>query len=265
MRSESQREQLAGPQCVATLVGCLLAFLPALAGSVLAQEPNAGELVNYPFFYGSGSDSGLGAYAVGDRTVQMLTIRPRPMLRSPWKHSWGLRLRLTATLGYYDFEDLEQTIASFRTVAFVPGVEVLFPLSSRSLLYPYIDLGVGSNESRTGLVFVGALGVGSEFVFPLKRFEIGLEPKAQVAVSRASEESLEEDFGGIGLRSDIRHPLAFRILGETAELAGYAGIGWYLRPLTFPTSLASTPYTYIHLLPSEHGCPTSCDHRATDN
>ena len=151
MRSESQREQLAGPQCVATLVGCLLAFLPALAGSVLAQEPNAGELVNYPFFYGSGSDSGLGAYAVGDRTVQMLTIRPRPMLRSPWKHSWGLRLRLTATLGYYDFEDLEQTIASFRTVAFVPGVEVLFPLSSSSLLYPYIDLGVGSNESRTGL------------------------------------------------------------------------------------------------------------------
>lgn len=206
----------------------------ALAGPAAAQtEPDEpGDAVNYPFFAESGSD-GIGSYSIGDRQVRQLTIRPRPLLRSPWDNSFGLRMRITATIGFVEFDDVDELIDSFTVGAIVPGIEILFALSRRSLIYPFLDIGIGSNTSESAAAFVGATGVAGEFVFPVGNFELGLEPSAQLALSRSSEENLERDFGGLFLRSDLRLPLPFNLLGERAEIGGYGTFGWYAMDVEF--------------------------------
>lgn len=58
------------------------------------------EIPNYAF----ATQLGSGVYAVNGRTVQIYRFSPGISIRSLEGRSWGLRLRLPLTLGFYDFQ-----------------------------------------------------------------------------------------------------------------------------------------------------------------
>ena len=100
----------------------------------------------------------------------------------------------------FDFE-------SVRLGALIPGIELMLPLSDTSMLRPYLDAGIGLNDA--GLEDLWAFGVGlrTEFIFPWREWERGLEPRAQFSVTRSSDGIANEDIAGTTRRwtHDIRY------------------------------------------------------------
>jgi hypothetical protein len=68
---------------------------------------------------------------------------------------------------------------------------------------------------------LGAIGTELEWVFPLNRFEIGVEPTVGYSRTFSSDPLVEDELFAGFLMLDIRHPLDFRMLGEQADLGVY--------------------------------------------
>lgn len=156
---------------------------------------------------------GLSSYAVADERVNVFHVRPAITLRSWMTNPWGLRLRLGLTISIVDFERLESLdLDKVSLGSLVPGVEAVFPVGRLSVLRPYFDFGLGGifdSEQRPAPI----LGVGllTEFVFPWKQFELGLEPRVEYLTVFSESTRDDDDFGTFVLLADARHPLWFQM------------------------------------------------------
>ena len=98
----------------------------------------------------------------------------------------------------------------------------------------YFDLGLAfaledPDDLSPGTVGISALGLRSEFVFPWKKFELGLEPRAFYSVTWSTDE-LRDDYGVVGIRTDARYPL-FDIGDKTLAGVLYVQPGWFVDAL----------------------------------
>lgn len=218
-----------------------LLSLIALTPSLAAQETRESDLdllLNYGYL-GSFFDPGIAGYEIEGRTVRILNVPLNVTLRD-WKdRGWGIRLRLAGVLGVENVDGIgdlpDATVGAF---ALIPGIEVPIPLGERSLLRPYFDLGLAFSlddpeELSPGTVGISALGMRSEFVFPWRKFELGLEPSGFYSVTWSTDE-LRDDYGVVALRADANHPL-FNIGDKTLTGMLYMQPAWFVDALNLST------------------------------
>ncbi len=209
----------------------------ALASPATAQVEQRSDLdllLNYGYL-GAFFDPGIAGYSTDDRTVRVLNA-PLTFTLRDWKdRGWGLRLRVAGVAGIENVDGIgDIPDAKVGALAVIPGIEVPIPLSRRSLLRPYFDIGLAfalddPEDLSPGTVGISALGMRAEFVFPWHLFELGLEPGVFYSVTWSGEE-LRDDYGVAGFRADAQYPLfgiGDKIL--TGEL--YIQPGWFVDAL----------------------------------
>ena len=205
-----------------------------------AQEPvdlELGDEVNYPWTF-STSEGGFGSGSAGDQSSRVLTIPVSIWLRRLTDgRKLGLRLRVTGVVGYQDFERLEEfDVESIRLGGVFPGIEFLVPLSDRSMLRPFVDIGVGLTNTEIDELVLTTFGLRTEFVFPWKRWELGLEPRAQVGLTWANTDLVDDEYVMLTGRMDARYPLGFQIGGQTPDVGAYFEPGYFPNGLTFTSA-----------------------------
>lgn len=215
-----------------TTVGLLLA--PTQSRAQDTPDLELGDEVNYPWTF-STTEGGFGSGSVGDQSSQVLTIPVSIWLRRLTDgRKLGLRLRLTGVIGYQDFERLDEfKVESLRFGGLFPGIEFMIPLSDRSMLRPFADIGIGLTNSEIEELLLTTFGLRTEFVFPWKRWELGLEPRVQAGVSWANTELVDDEYVMLTARMDARYPLGFQIGGETPDIGAYFEPGYFLNTLEF--------------------------------
>jgi hypothetical protein len=203
----------------------------------LAQEPvdlELGDEVNYPWTL-STADGGFGSGSAGDQSSRVLTVPVSIWLRRLTDgRRLGLRLRLTGVIGYQDFERLEDfDVESIRLGGVFPGIEFLVPLSDRSMLRPFVDIGVGLTNTEIDELLLTTFGLRTEFVFSWKRWELGLEPRAQVGRTWANTDLVDDEYAMITGQMDARYPLGFTIGGQHPDVGAYFTPGYFPNRLNF--------------------------------
>jgi hypothetical protein len=171
---------------------------------------------------------GIGSFGAGDQRLRAFSARTTMKLRALERDRWGLRFRLTGVIGTYDFSSLGQlTLDHLQTFAVVPGIEFQIPLGDRATLRPYQDVGVGRAVDSAQTFAVGSTGILAEFVFPWNEAELGLESSVQYSFSAAAGELLDEDFGNLVLRGDVRRHLWFAVGRRRPVLGAYGEWTYY--------------------------------------
>ena len=98
---------------------------------------------------------GSGYYKIGDQRAYILRGNFSWTLRDHDEKNWGVDLLLPATIGYYDFQDLDDVSA----ITFVPGLQLIYPVKSNWWLKPYGQIGVGLDLSEDDSVLIGGAGI----------------------------------------------------------------------------------------------------------
>jgi len=125
----------------------LLLAVVALPGPARAQgdPPPETDPLNHAYAVYMGG----GLYVSGERSVFVVRVAPRIGIRDEEKHPFGLRLRINATLGFYDLKptDFENLDIPDRlgTFALVPGVEFPIKIFDQWTLSPFLDVGVATD------------------------------------------------------------------------------------------------------------------------
>lgn len=222
-------------------------FLPpflaliALPTAISAQETLQSDLdllLNYGYL-GGFFDPGIAGYETDDRSVRVLNVPLTFTVRDWEDRGWGVRLRFAGVLGVENVDGIEDIPdANVSALALIPGVEVPIPLSKRSLLRPFFDIGLAfsledQDDLSPGTVGISALGLRSEFVFPWRKFELGLEPSAFYSVTWSKDE-LRDDYGVVGFRADSQYPL-FGIGDKVLTGVLYLQPGWFVDALDLST------------------------------
>lgn len=225
------------PVFLLLLASAGLVTFPAPSAGQGVPEADPGHEVNYPWTLTT-TDGGVGFSSIGDQKSRVLTVPASIWLRRlTGDRAVGLRLRLTGVVGYQDFERLDEfDVESLRLGGVFPGLEVLLPLSDRSMLRPFVDIGVGLTNSEVEELLLTTFGLRTEFVFPWRRWELGLEPRAQAGFSWADTELLDQEYVLLAVRMDARYPLDFKIGGRIPDVGAYFESGYFPDGLGFSSA-----------------------------
>jgi hypothetical protein len=214
------------------VIVCVLCACSIDTAAGLAQEESSVDPSDFvdralPFPDGFRQDN------VARQRASLFGIRPAFTLRSWEEHSWGLRLRLAIQFAGLDFQSPDGVdLESVSLGAVVPGIGFVFPTGQRSLVRPFIDLGVGSSTGLDDPAIIAAGGVQTEFVFPAGRFELGLEPKLEYTRAFVIDAS-DSDVGSLSVYTDARHPLWFSLGEHTPQLGAWVKASYLFSPLDF--------------------------------
>lgn len=227
------------------VVGALA--LPGAAGAQDLPELDPDQILDYGWLYSrtdpgvSFSDVGLGAQSTNVLSIPIsFWLRRLPCCGNPVgpgieDRKLGVRLRLTSVIGFAAFDSISQfDIRSVDLGAIIPGIELLFKTGERSMLRPYLDAGWASTSSTSTTLFYGELGLRTEFVWPWKRWELGLEPRVKGGYSFTDIENIDLSHVAISAKLDARYPLGFEIGSQTPD------VGVYFEPSWFPSDISYT-------------------------
>jgi hypothetical protein len=218
-------------------------FIPELR----AQQPPDSDLdllLNYGYL-AAFFDPGIAGFETDDRTIRVLNVPFSFTVRDWEDRGWGLRLRFAGVLGVENVDGIDDIPdARIGAFALIPGLEVPIPLSDRSLLRPFVDIGLAfatedTEDLAPATIGISALGLRSEFVFPWRLFELGLEPSLLYAVTWSDDE-LRDDYGILALRADAQYPL-LRIGDKRLTGVVYFQPAWFID--AFDISSSDMPET----------------------
>jgi hypothetical protein len=209
----------AGPvSCRLIPIIIVLAFiLIAMPSSGSAATLEAQDYLNYAY----ATWIGTGYYKTSDRTIWVLRVPISLMLMEPdkeKKRKWALELKLPVTVGFEQFEEIPESIGA---VAFVPGLELHYPVLKNWWLKPYIQLGLGKDFSGGGLALIYAAGLRSLTIIPWKKFDFSIGANLMGARQTISGSGSDNGFSMIEAGLDIRHPIPFNFRGRNTDLSGF--------------------------------------------
>lgn len=227
-------------------------LLLLLAGPAVAQQPpplDRDQLLDYAWIYSQPSDyvaySGVqsGAQNTNFLTIPIsIWLKRLPCCGNPITpeiegRTTGIRLRLTSVIGFAEFDSISQfNASSVQLGAIYPGIELLFKTGELSMLRPFIDVGVGTTSADSTRIAFGRVGLRTEFVFPWKTWELGVEPR--LSGSYVLTDIADADLSNVSISSkvDARYPLGFTIAGKTPDIGAYFEPSWFPVPATFQTN-----------------------------
>ena len=125
-------------------------------------------LINYAYAIWLGT----GIYTLDEREVFIFRIPVNSYtLREPAEKKIGYRLLFPLTFGFHNFNEIPDSIA---TAAFVPGLEVIVPVTKNWFLKPFGQIGYGKDFSGGKGAWIYGAGIRSLALFPWKKWEFGL-------------------------------------------------------------------------------------------
>jgi len=210
-------------------IACLVIVAPpspAMAAGAQPLSEGEAQLTHFAF----ASQLGSGVYSVSGRTIQIYRLPIGWQVTEPEGRRPGLRLKLPATIGLYDFEARDVIDSGLPdrldTLSLALGAELDFPLGEWHLV-PYVEGGrawdSGGNADAT--LYSAALHARREWSRDehLWRFSAGLV-YAGVALDGAGNDS---DLVKLEAGFEARRPVGFDIAGNAAEGGTYVLVEWY--------------------------------------
>lgn len=217
-----------------------LAATPGLAAGATPLSSTEGNLVHFAF----ASQLGSGIYSIDGRTLQIYRLPFSWRVAEAREGRPGVRLRLPATLGLFDFETddlIEEGLPDqFDSVSLGFGVEFEFPLGERWDLVPYVEAGrawqVGDGDDFT--TYSASLHARGEYLVGSARLRL------QAGALWAGIENLvgrRGDFARIEAGAEWRWMLGFQIAGEAADAGAYLLAESYVDQPDEPVLMRSLP------------------------
>ncbi len=196
-----------------------VASLLFVAVPLSAQDDVGSSPPSHPHAFGI-ADGGDGSLETG---VTDLRIPMGFTLFQPTDDKWGLRLRLIAYAGVYDFTTEEgiDLDLRFKSFAATPGVEFLFPAWEAWIFKPFAEVGFGRDFDNALSFGLWSVGMRTLATWPVKRWALSFGTKIQYLSTFTSDIAFDDDYGEIRLGFDARHPLGLTIAGAPADLSGY--------------------------------------------
>ena len=192
-----------------SIVGLLVCDRSAFAqeASPEAQESQA----NYAF----STQLGSGIYTSSGGTVHVYRVGGSFTLRSLVSDSWGLKLRMPVTFGFYNFK-LSDVLESglpdrLATLALVPELRFEFPVAETWQLMPFAAAGVGRDFSADRVNYIFAGGVRSLATFDWRSVDLYLGNRLFYTGYTTSDFEFGDDFGALESGLDARHSLGFSL------------------------------------------------------
>jgi hypothetical protein len=198
-----------------------LAICLLLVGRIHAQDGGDGSSTPavHPFAFALGSgDSAAPETKVYDLRIPMyitlIPVEDRP---------WGLRLKVTAYAGIYNFtaEDAVNLDFRFQSLAATPGVEFLVPAGKGWLLKPFTEIGYAYDFDDQLGFGVWSVGMRTLVTWPIGKIDLSFGTKVQYLSTFTSDLDLADDFGEVRLGLNASHPLPFTIGGNQSNLSLY--------------------------------------------
>jgi len=158
----------------------LAAALGGLSSRARAQSSEVPPELTDPLNHAASIYLGGGIYISGDQRVLVLRFSPKIRLRDERTHRFGVRLRLTGSIGVYEFDqdELEEILGDafdlsdlVGTWAAVPGVEFPIRVLDNWTLMPFGDIGVGSDTKVHDVTVITGFGARSRAEFHDGRHE----------------------------------------------------------------------------------------------
>jgi hypothetical protein len=169
-------------------------------------------LVNYAY----ATWIGTGVYTVGDRQVYTLRVPySSHMLKESKGKGVGLRLLFPLTLGFEQFEEIPENLA---TIAFVPGLEAIFPVTGNWQLKPFVQGGYGNdNQGNQGAWIYGG-GIRSLARFPINKWRFDLGNTLMSAFQEYSGEKYDNGFSMFEIGLNVVNPWQFSMLDQNSRI-----------------------------------------------
>jgi hypothetical protein len=208
-----------------------------LAGVAIAQEEPDVEFdpLNFAFAAYAGS----GIYQSSNGTVYLFRIPISYGIVSPEKHPVGVRLRIQATLGFYNFDpnDLIDLIIPDQvgTISVLAGVELPIPIYEKWVLGPFVDYGPAWDSETDDLSWVLGGGIRSRAFFPWKSRQFVLWNELVVASNRGDDDVERDDFGKFLAELEYRQPLNLTIRGMRTAIGPFVKAEYVFDGLEFQT------------------------------
>lgn len=196
------------------LILLLLQVFPQWGRAQETESDDRLRNVNYAF----ATQVGSGIYSVNGQTIQIYRFEAVIRLLSTEGRSWGLRLRLPTTFGFYNFKFQDVLMSGLpdklTTLALVPTLELDIPISERWWLGPEVGLGFGKDLSNGDSSVIYSLGVRSLAIFSWRQVDIRLGNRYVYAGYTDGRLNFVDDFAILETGLDFRHPLGLRIRGS---------------------------------------------------
>ena len=195
-----------GALFVVGLLACDRSAFAQEAGPA-AQGPQA----NYAF----STQLGSGIYKSSGGTVQVYRVGGSFTLRSLESDSWGLKLRIPVTFGFYNFK-LSDVIESglpdrLATLALVPELRFEFALAENWQLMPFAAAGAGRDFSVGEVNYIFAGGVRSLASFDWRTVDLYVGNRFFYTGYTTSDFEFGDDFAAFESGLDARHSLGFSL------------------------------------------------------
>lgn len=180
---------------------------------------------------------GTGTYTAGDRSVTVLQLPFSRALQTVEDDGVGLRFKLSATLGFYDYSfnsaihgDVPDRIS---TLSVLPGLEWQMLLNKRWTIRPYVDGGYGEELTGGQSAWIYDFGVKSRFIFAEDH---GVEFALANALASAGYRSRggpTQTFGYLATGLDVTIPTDKQVFGRTAYIGLTPVYYYYFNHLNF--------------------------------
>jgi hypothetical protein len=223
----------------ALVLAALTSHGPALAEEPATLSSNQVSLSHFAF----AGQLGSGIYTLDGRTLQIYRLPFSWQLAEPRDGRPGVRLRLPATVGLFDFEPgdvVEEGLPEqLDALSLALGVELEFPLGDRWALVPYGEVGRAWNvgEGADYTTYSAAVHARAEYSLQHSRLRLrGGVLWAGVTNLYGQRGDLARAEAGV----EGRWPVGFRLAGETADVGTYLLAEWFFDQADEPVLLRST-------------------------
>ena len=211
-----------------------MAALPAYGQSRAVQQKR--ELINWYY----AATFGTGVYTTGERDVAVIQIPVSRDLRAVVEDSYGLKLKVPVTFGFYDYKfdnvltgDLPEQVS---TLSVMPGLEWEMPLTRRWTLKPYFSVGAGQELSGKESALIYDFGLKSRYLLGYdKGVEFALVNMLTSAGNRPRGGSTET-FGVLAIGVDMVIPTNGVLFGRNVSIGFTPILTYYFDKLRFALS-----------------------------
>jgi hypothetical protein len=191
----------------------LLAFLAAALAMLgagphcrrAAAQDEATDFINYAY----ATWIGTGAYVINKRRVYVIRLYVPIQLLQTDDERLSLHLLLPLSFGFHDFDFLPENFSpdNFASFSFVPGLELRYGITDRWWVKPFGQIGFGKDFSGGDAALIYGGGVGTLYVIPVRRLDIGLGGKLTMARQNIFGGGIDNGFSMLELGLDLTHPL----------------------------------------------------------
>ena len=149
-----------------------------------------------------------------------ISHRVRKLAREPW----GLRLYFPISLGTFELEtvtDVGEFFNSFQSIAFIPGVEFLFPVGERWVLKPFGEIGVADDTATGGVQVLYSAGVRARAEYQPGPFDV-MAGGAFRYRNNTTSVAVNNWYSTVEIGADAQLPLGFSLGSKEAQGGVYA-------------------------------------------